>query len=281
MNWDEAWEDTAREPAETPLVLDRMRYAAALKPLLALPEDARILEAGCGGGRILRTLHALGYRDVTGLEHSQSRLDAVKRAGGTSATLICSEQVPFDDASFDAVVSAAVIEHVADPAAWLAELARVVKPGGLVSMTSHSYMWRWLKKLGLYKAIQPIDDALWPGTVVGWARSAGLEVAGYGGFTSVPEQEWYLGKQLRRLLSPGRLLFKLTGIRTGRRRTYAAYEHIEEVPGIEAALDRFELSPREDFRAAVFSYESYYWFHKPAAAAAATGSQAADIRAAA
>lgn len=280
-NLQDAWDQASRELNEIPLVLERVRYAAAIKPLLALPEDCRILEAGCGAGRILRTLHALGYHNVTGLEISQARLDLVRQLGGTSAQLVRSDGVPFDDASFDGVVSAAVIEHVEHPAQWLAELARVVKPGGILSITSDTYMWCWLKKLGLYKTIQPIDDAIWPTTLIDWARQAGLEVAGYGGFTNVPEQEWYLGKQLKRLLSPGRILYQLTGIRTRRKRTYAAYEYMDEVPGILQALDAFELTPDENFWAAVFSYESYFWFRKRDDAAAAAVSTERSYRAAA
>lgn len=113
------WDAVAEELTSIPLILERNRYATALKVLLGLDENARILEVGCGAGRILRTLEALGYRNVVGLEISQSRLNYVQQQGQTSAGLICSDHVPFADASFDAVVSAAVIEHVVDPRAWL------------------------------------------------------------------------------------------------------------------------------------------------------------------
>lgn len=49
------------------------------------------------------------------------------------------QPLPHADASFDVVVSMDVIEHVADPGPWLAELARVVRPGGTLFLTTPNY----------------------------------------------------------------------------------------------------------------------------------------------
>ena len=50
-----------------------------------------------------------------------------------------SGRLPYDDARFDLVVSMDVIEHVVDPAPWLAEIVRVVRPGGSVFLTTPNY----------------------------------------------------------------------------------------------------------------------------------------------
>lgn len=258
------WDAVAQELTSIPLILERNRYAMALKVLLGLDENARILEVGCGAGRILRTLEALGYRHVVGLEISQSRLNYVQQQGQTSAGLICSDHVPFADASFDAVVSAAVIEHVVDPRAWLGELARVVRPGGIISITSDSYMWKWLKRLGMYKTIQPLDEAIWPGKLKRWAHEAGLEVSAYGGFTNVPDQEYYFLKQLKRWASLRRRYYLWRGIRGRQHKPVPAYEYLQEVPGITQALEQQPLSSHRHFWSAIFSYENYFYFRKPA-----------------
>ncbi len=264
----ERWNEVAAELTAIPLVLERIRYAVALKAILGLPEDAAILEAGCGAGRILRTLEALGYHNVTGLEISQARLDYVSRAGGTRARLVCSDRVPFEDAAFDAVVSAAVIEHVTDPQAWLGELARVVKPGGIISITSDTYMWKWLKKLGMYQTVQPIDEAIWPATMNRWAESAGLEVIACGGFTNVPDQEYYFLKQFKRWSSLRRRYYRWRGIKGRQHKPIPVYEHLEEVPGILEALEQQPLRSGRHLWDAIFSYESYYYFRKRDDAAA-------------
>lgn len=256
------WNQVAAELTAIPLILERVRYAVALKTILTLPPGARILEAGCGAGRILRTLQALGYHNVTGLEISQSRLDYVKHAGGTSAELVCSDHVPFEDESFDAVVSAAVIEHVADPMAWLGELARVTRPGGMISITSDTYMWKWLKKLGMYKTVQPLDEAIWPAKLTAAAEAAGLEVVGCGGFTNVPDQNYYFLKQLKRWSSLRRRWYLWRGVKGRQHKPIPVYEHVDEIPGILQALDEHPLSAQKSVWSAIFSYESYYYLRK-------------------
>ena len=163
----------------------------------------------------------MGYENLTAIELSLSRLRYVQYAGPTNAKLICSDAIPFDDNQFDAVVSAAVIEHVTDPQAWLGELARVVRRGGVVSIVTDPYIWRWLQILGLYKSVQPIDRAIWPWKLLRWAREAGLTPIACGGFVNVPEQRWFFMRQLKRLTSIGRWIYKLTSIRTTRRQAAA------------------------------------------------------------
>jgi SAM-dependent methyltransferase len=258
----DAWNEVAAELSAIPLAPECVRYAAAIRPIAALPRSARILEAGCGAGRILRALDGLGFANLTGVEISASRLEYVAAAGPMGAKLVCSSEVPFEDGAFDAVVSAAVIEHVVDPWQWLGELARVTKPGGLVSIATDTYIWHWLKLLGLYKSVQPLDRAIWPATLARWGRQAGLELVECGGFVNVPDQRWYFLKQFRRLISWRRWWFKLTGIRTGRPRPTIDYPSSDEVPDILEATNKFHPTSARKFAQCIWSYECYYWFRK-------------------
>ncbi len=252
----QAWDEAADELNNIPLTFERVRYAAAIKPLMTLAKTAYILEAGCGAGRILRALATLGYPRVVGLEISQARLSEVNRLGPPSARLVCSSEVPFPSSTFDAIVSAGVVEHVLEPAAWLAELARVTQPGGLVSITSDTYMWHWLKRLGLYRSIQPLDEAIWPPTLIRWAQREGLELLGCGGFVNTPDQRSYFGKQLLRLIPwTGRLwcwLNRAAMPTIPSDETVAILEAIQDLPN-NTWVGRW---------ACIWSYESYYWFRK-------------------
>lgn len=252
-----AWDAAAGRLDEYPLATERVRYAVASEPLLGLPRDARILEAGCGSGRLLRTLAELGFENLVGLEISPQRLAYVRQRGPQSAELVCSAEIPFAPGSFDAVVSAGVVEHVADARDWLARLARVVRPRGIVALTSDTYMWRWLQRLGLYRSIQPLDRAIGPWTLMRWAHTAGLKLEAWGGFYNTPDQRWFFLRQLARM-QPGwkRLRWYLS--RNDNRPDVPA----EEVAAIRAA---FELLPRQmrfGLWHCIWSYESFYWFRK-------------------
>lgn len=250
------WDKAAEGLGKIPIDDERIRYAVAIKPLLTLPQTALILEAGCGTGRVLRALAAMGYQRTVGMEISFARLAQVLGLGPESAKLVCTDQVPFVSESFDAVISTGVIEHVSDPQAWLGELARVVRSGGLLSITSDTYMWRWLTSLGLYRSIQPIDDAIWPGTLIGWGKSVGLDVLGSGGFVNTPAQRYYLLKQLLRFVP------RSEGVQRWLDRGSAPENHRDEITAIVEATEEIEENAQPTSWARIWSYESYYWFRK-------------------
>ena len=251
-----AWDEIADVLNDIPVAGERVRYAATIKALYSLPKRARILEVGCGSGRLLRALDALGYEHLVGSEISHARLKQVSRLGPSSAQLVWCSEVPFATATFDAVVSAAVVEHIVDPPGWLAELARVTKRDGIVSITTDTYMWTWLERLGLYHSIQPIEHGIWPSTLIRWAQCAGLELTGCGGFVNTPDQRGYFGKQLLRLVPRTcrlrRWLDRIGSPPTPSDETEAILEAVRDLPG----------QARINLWACVLSYECYYWFRK-------------------
>jgi SAM-dependent methyltransferase len=95
-----------------------------------LDAPADVLEVGCGTGTLLHRLRADGHRmqgvDVNAglLEQARGRFGAlpVQRVSGTA--------LPFPDAAFDVVMSFDVFEHIPDSDAHLAEVRRVLRPGG-------------------------------------------------------------------------------------------------------------------------------------------------------
>jgi SAM-dependent methyltransferase len=103
------------------------------------PEDARVLEIGCGPGHLSIMLARGHDLDVTGLDLDpamvgRARANAVRRAngGGRSPRFLVGDvaSLAFPDASFDVVVSTLSMHHWADREAGLAEIRRVLRPGG-------------------------------------------------------------------------------------------------------------------------------------------------------
>jgi SAM-dependent methyltransferase len=106
------------------------------RELRALPARARVLDAGCGTGFNVQRLRGRGL-DVVGLEPSRGmRAAAIAANPGVQILDGDIEQIPLPDASFDAVISIEVIRYLKDPAHGLAEIARVVRPGGLAFVTA-------------------------------------------------------------------------------------------------------------------------------------------------
>ena len=106
-----------------------------------IPRDARILDAGCGGGRNIRYLLDAGY-DVAAVDAEAGSVEAVRRlAAELNPALAPSnfreesvEALSFDDASMDVVISIAVLHFARDDAqfeAMLSAMWRVLEPGGL------------------------------------------------------------------------------------------------------------------------------------------------------
>lgn len=107
-----------------------------------LPCDA-LLDAGCGDGLYLEAIGSLPERParLVGTDISE-RILATARAtasrSGVEPELVRAnlEQLPFADGEFDVVLCTQVIEHLLDPGGGVHELARVLRPGGALILTT-------------------------------------------------------------------------------------------------------------------------------------------------
>lgn len=117
---------------------DGPAYAAAVAEA-GLRVGDRVLDAGCGTGRALPPLRAAvgPSGTVLGVDLTPAMLEAAVRAGRDRAGRLLLADVsalPVRSASLDAVFAAGLIAHLPRPAENLRELARVVRPGGVLAL---------------------------------------------------------------------------------------------------------------------------------------------------
>jgi SAM-dependent methyltransferase len=115
----------------------------------------RVLDLGCGGGRHAFEFYRRGANVVAldmnaedlagvGAMFSAMALEGEAPPGATAATVKGDAlRLPFADATFDIVLAAEILEHIPDDEAAMAEIFRVVSPGGMVAVT----VPRWLPEL--------------------------------------------------------------------------------------------------------------------------------------
>jgi SAM-dependent methyltransferase len=89
----------------------------------------RLIDLGCGGGAFAATLAKRGWT-VTGVDISEDQL-RLARERGVEVVRADANELPFDDATFDAAVSVFTHTDMNDFASALRELARVLRPGGV------------------------------------------------------------------------------------------------------------------------------------------------------
>ncbi len=119
----------------------RRRIIRAELDRLPLPQDARILDAGCGSGRTLEEL--VDYGQVAGIELDEDAAE-VARAREVAEVLVGRlEELPWPPDTFDLITCLDVIEHTPDDRATLRELRRVGKPGGFLLVTVPAYQMLW------------------------------------------------------------------------------------------------------------------------------------------
>lgn len=99
--------------------------------------SGRLLDVGCGGGKYLRSMRALGW-EPEGVEFNRSAVETCRAAGLKVFQGELSE-AGFPDGHFDVVTARHVIEHIPAPVDFVTEIHRILKPGGLmVLMTPNS-----------------------------------------------------------------------------------------------------------------------------------------------
>jgi ubiquinone/menaquinone biosynthesis C-methylase UbiE len=145
-----------------------LQYRALARDL-AERRPGRVLDWGCGWGQVTAMLREEGV-DAVAFDYradlAAPTTEPLERFPAIDAHLSPDPvRLPFDDASFDTVLSCGVLEHVDDPDASLDEIGRVLRPGGIFYVTNlpnrYSYTEKIARLLGLYYHGQLPNDRVY------------------------------------------------------------------------------------------------------------------------
>jgi SAM-dependent methyltransferase len=119
---------------------------AAAEAGLELEAAGRILDFGCGCGRVARHWAQLDGPELHGCDHNPELVDWC-RANLPFMTAAVNRLEPpsrYDDAGFDLVYALSVFTHLPEPLqlAWMAEFRRILRPGGLLVFTTLGELWK-------------------------------------------------------------------------------------------------------------------------------------------
>jgi demethylmenaquinone methyltransferase/2-methoxy-6-polyprenyl-1,4-benzoquinol methylase len=123
---------------------------------VAAANPSTVLDVATGPAGVALALADRSPARITGIDlspdmlgHGRCNVRAAGRSDRIALVLGQGERLPFPDATFDAVMFSYLLRYVADPAATLSELARVVRPGGVVASlefavpTNPAWFWSW------------------------------------------------------------------------------------------------------------------------------------------
>jgi len=157
------------------------RVIDALADRAAVTSASTVLDVGTGTGFIAAGL-AGSVANVIGVDSSPAMLAVARRTAGSLNLANVSwvegsvDALPLAEDSVDAAVANMVLHHAPDPAAMLAEMCRVVRPGGMVAITdeqAHDYEWMRTEQADLWLGFAEPQ-------VEGFFGSARLIEYGYG-----------------------------------------------------------------------------------------------------
>jgi 2-polyprenyl-6-hydroxyphenyl methylase/3-demethylubiquinone-9 3-methyltransferase len=182
------------------------RDPAALAPFAGLS----LLDIGCGGGLVAEPMARLGAQ-VVAVDASARNVEIARthaRQSGLEIDYRCgtAESLAAAGERFDAVLSLEVVEHVADPAAFLADCAALTAPGGALmvatinrtpqafalAIVGAEYVLRWLPR-----GTHSWSKFVRPSEVAAALRPVGMEVKALAGMSFNPlSRSWRVGSDL-------------------------------------------------------------------------------------
>ena len=164
------------------------------------------LDVGCGAGLLAEPLARMGAT-VTAIDAAPELIDAAKAHADAAGLAIVYRAIGVErlDGQFDLITAMEVIEHVADPSAFVASLAARLAPGGLLILsTPNRTAWSKLLTITLAEGMGRIprgthhyDEFITPDEMTAMLSAAGMEVTDVEGIAFTPIRGLHLSEDVR------------------------------------------------------------------------------------
>jgi ubiquinone/menaquinone biosynthesis C-methylase UbiE len=199
--------------SEVGAITESLQHALMLR-LIGDVANKRVLDVGCGDGKLAVELAQRGGGQVAAVDVSPAMIEAARERAKSLAVELdlqaaSVQSLPFPDASFDIVVAFTILCFVQDAAPAFAEISRVLKPGGRLVIGELN---RWSTWAAQRRARAWLGSAMWrqghfrtPHELRDLARAAGLVPGNITGATYYPRSA-FVARLVRRFDAPlGRL----------------------------------------------------------------------------
>ena len=182
------WDDSAESwIASIRSEKDFARFGVLDRPMMEVIRESgaqRALDVGCGEGRFCRMM-AQYIPEVMGLDPTDRLLREARKLGGAQYVDGVAENLPFDDQSFDLVVSYLSLIDIPDIAAAYSEFARVLKSGGTL-LIGNLNSWNTAAQID-GRGIVPNEDGHGTMTIVNYLSEYAIKVQ----WAGVRVQNWH------------------------------------------------------------------------------------------
>jgi glycosyltransferase involved in cell wall biosynthesis/ubiquinone/menaquinone biosynthesis C-methylase UbiE len=140
------------------------RRVPTLMDFLELKDGDRVLDCGCGMGFYLMTMGKLRDLTLVGVDGDVARLDWAERERVPARLAsVDIHDLPFADNSFDKVLMTEVLEHLADDRTAMREIFRILKPGGVLSLSvphaNYPFLWDPINRVIEALGMRPLRGA--------------------------------------------------------------------------------------------------------------------------
>ena len=171
----------------------------------------RVLEVGCGTGRFSRRIREAGA-ELIALDIGRNLVrNTVDKTGGQGVVGDACN-LAFAAGSFDFVICSECVEHTPDPLTAIREMCRVLRPGGVICLSTPNRLWYpvlWLSQKLHLRRFAGFENWVFPAQAARILRQSGMQGVRFGGCHILPFQLKPIRPLLRAVDHAGGLLYPL------------------------------------------------------------------------